>query len=280
MSRSRFNRGRGYQQRYQQRERLAGSARPAISSAMGEILDLKNLGNWPSNVREALRQNRTAIVSRGANDFSGPRYDAAIYALAAALAEHSLIGFHCTRLADHEVGTLRQGGMVPLSPALVEQRIDDAVRNGLVTSAQAARLKAKNQAGEKYRAGMIWFCFFEPHETGEHGISDLLRYWGGESLYNSHDRDAELGPLISSIGRPAIVEAEVPIAWLGGDGGVALALNVASHYALVEGANIEAGLYEDNIKQPLPGNLVRAIHLHPSAEFARLAGLVDWQHPL
>jgi hypothetical protein len=51
------------------------------------------------------------------------------------------------------------------------------------------RQKSENQSDEKYRKNMIWFCFFLPKIAGEHGIMRFFRSWGGEALYNSHEKD-------------------------------------------------------------------------------------------
>jgi hypothetical protein len=99
--------------------------------------------------------------------------------------------------------------------AMLLRRIDATSNEGLLSASVAERLKARNQAHERNRAGMIRFCFFPPRLAGESGIGDLLRFWGGEALYNSHDRHPETSGVLCSVGTPSIVEAEVPIAFLG-----------------------------------------------------------------
>src|SRR5690606_17927017 len=148
---------------------------------------------------------------------------------------------------------------------------------GFINKPQAERLLAKNQASERYRVGMTWFCFGPPYLAGEGGIIDLLRYWGGEALYNSHDSDKELGPLLLSIGSPAVVEAEVPAELLGDDG-LGLAINMARRFA----ANDTSGdpKFEDNITHALAGRYIRDVHLHPSDSFDRLTGRKGWWRSL
>ncbi|TPK61166.1 hypothetical protein FJ930_27955 [Mesorhizobium sp. B2-4-15] len=65
-----------------------------------------------------------------------------------------------------------------------------------------------------------------------------------------------MGPIIAAIGKPAIVEAEIPIAWCGGDRGLRLAMNMPKI-----------------IKQHLPGQFIGQVHVHPSPEFMRLLQL-------
>ncbi|RUW90263.1 hypothetical protein [Mesorhizobium sp. M7A.F.Ca.US.010.02.1.1] len=47
------------------------------------------------------------------------RYDAAVYAVVEALEPYSVVGWHCTRLADHEVEDIRANGMALLDVDLV-----------------------------------------------------------------------------------------------------------------------------------------------------------------
>lgn len=184
-------------------------------------------------------------------------------------------------LADHEVEDIKANGITLLDIDLVSRRIGAAVRAGLLSSDHGDRLARTNQAAERYRAGMLWFCFFRPAIAGDGGIGDLLRFWGGEPIYNSHDRDPEIGPIIAAIGKPAIVVAEIPIAWCGGDRGLRLAMNIGQRLVVAQGTpSRNSSNVEENIKQHLPGAFIRQVHVHPSPEFMRLAGCADWYRPL
>ncbi|WP_152545657.1 hypothetical protein [Mesorhizobium sp. NBIMC_P2-C4] len=46
-------------------------------------------------------------------------YDAAVYAVVDALQPYSVVGWHCTRLADHEIDDIKASGMVLLDADLV-----------------------------------------------------------------------------------------------------------------------------------------------------------------
>ena len=250
-----------------------------MSARRREIIDLDRPAAWPTDLRRTLMTHHDALQSREIGPLSD-RFDAAIYEIVDALQPYSLVGWHCTRLADPEVADIMANGVSLLDVGLVSRRVDAAVGTGLLASDHGARLKAKNQAAEQNRAGKLWFCFFRPAIAGESGIGDLLRFWGGEAVYNSHDRDDEIGPIIAAIGSPAIVEAEVPIAWLG-DRGLGLALNVGRRFVVAEGTPSQEPLHiECNIKQALPAELIRNVHLHPSAEFQHLTGCGDWHRPL
>ena len=91
----------------------------------------------------------------------------------------------------------------------------DAVAEAGCLAPDVARLlKSRNQADEENRTGTAWFCFFPPGRAGEDGIGRFFRHWGGEALYNSHERDPVSSQAISCIGTPCLVEANVPIAAL------------------------------------------------------------------
>jgi hypothetical protein len=101
---------------------------------------------------------------------------------------------------------------------VLTERIGRLRESGMIEEAIAERLATENRADSANRAGKIWFCFFPPHHAGESGIEALLRHWGGEALYNSHDNDPITGPILRALGTPCLVEADVPIASLPGPG--------------------------------------------------------------
>jgi hypothetical protein len=87
--------------------------------------------------------------------------------------------------------------------------------SGLIPDRIANRLIKENQSHDINRTGRIWFIFTTSLLKDEFGVRDLFRFWGGEALYNLHDRDPEIGPILASIGEPTIVEACVPIVDMG-----------------------------------------------------------------
>ena len=146
-------------------------------------------------------------------------------------------------------------------------------------AAIAAALIADNQAAERNRAGRLWFCFFPPHLDSETGLSDLLSYWGGESLYNSHDTHAVRGPLLAGIGTPCLVEAEVPISSLRGPS--FLDMKVARQFLIWNGLQTsEPVLHTDCAIQPLPARSILRIIEFPDSDFVALTGCDTWQKQL
>ena len=97
----------------------------------------------------------------------------------------------------------------------------------------------------------------------------MLRYRGGEALYNSHDRDRIRGPILASLGVPCLVEADVPIATLRGPS--FLDVKTVSQFLLRRGfPTTEALEHEDYATQPVPAGSIRRVIQFPDSEFVAL----------
>ena len=175
-------------------------------------MDLYDTKTWPDDLLKQLERDRTIfegwelqrIGVPTKRRISGPDYDRALHRLRAVLNNYTLHGYHCTRLTSGEIAHIRLAGMQLPNETILRRRIEMLRDTGLIDTSTAADLIAENQGAETNRAGRIWFCFFPPRLDGEIGISSLLRYWGGEALYNSHDDHPVRGPLLASLGtRPA-----------------------------------------------------------------------------
>ena len=141
-------------------------------------------------------------------------FDGAIVGLANVLQPHEMVGWHCTRLTDPEIEEISRNGMRLPDGTILARRIDAVAEAGCLAPDVARLLKSRNQADEENRSGTVWFCFFPPGRAGKDGIGRFFRHWGGEALYNSHERDPVSSQAISCIGTPCLVEANVPIAAL------------------------------------------------------------------
>jgi hypothetical protein len=165
------------------------------------------------------------------------------------------------------------------SADMLNQRIDAVLKEGLLTVPIADRLKADNQADEEGRAGIICFCFFSLNLVYQSSIERFFRHWGGEALYNSHERDPETGIAISRIGTPCLIEADVPIAilnpysWLNIK--VVLRFLINHGYRINESLDLEACAI-----QPLPMETIRRVIVYPDPEFIKLTGCDKWKPPL
>jgi len=198
-------------------------------------IDADDENTWPEALLRGLEADREAIVAfqreraridRAAEEdlmLRGHRptnpnqnaWDAAL-----ALGEHAttsghLLGFHATRLMEHELEEIGRSGLQPLSLDLLTRRLAGAQRVGKLTPEQAVRLLEHHQAADDNRSGRTAFIFTRALLSDRLGIERLFRSWGGEALYNSHEDDPETGPLLRSLGSPSIVVAAVRAADIG-----------------------------------------------------------------
>lgn len=202
-------------------------------------------------------------------------YDALINEFRDILKRYSLIGFHCTRLTNEEIKSIRSNGMVLQNSASLNLRIDRLFQCNLISPEIAQCLKEYNQANDANRANKLWFCFFEPFIAGEYGIGRLFRSWGGEALYNSHESNPVTGKVLCSFGTPCIVKANVPIASLKKnkfpDGALArVLLSSSGHHLRIP---IEHEGY--SIHNVAAQNIIK-IFEYPSEEFIQLTKCKEW----
>ena len=190
----------------------------------------------------------------------------------------TLRGWHCTRLTEHEVDYIKSHGMQPPNLQVLSERIRRAQADGMIEDNVAEQLIAENQADDHNRKGMIWFCFFEPRIAGQSGIERFLRCWGGEALYNSHERDPGTGQALRMIGRPCLIQVDVPVSSFGcytylGD-------KVIRQYLLSRGFDTgEECEHEDKARDEIPAaNIVRFV-FYGEPEFAILTGCDLWEPP-
>jgi hypothetical protein len=242
------------------------------------LIDLETPESWPDDLRVYLDRHHDLFLDWeiGPSQFTAAEYDPAVYGLEAILRQYALVGWHCTRLTEDEIGSIRSGGMQLPDVAMLHRRVDAVVEAGLLPANLAARLKAEHQADDPWRAGRVWFCFFPPRLAGETGIERFFRHWGGEALYNSHEDDAETGAAISTIGLPYIIEALVPIASLRRHSW--LPTKVARRYLISRGhRTVEPVDHEDAITCSLPAANIRRVIPFPSSGFIALTGCDGWR---
>lgn len=169
---------------------------------------------WPAEVLTYLEHNKALFQdwedgaraereSEWDSRVRAARFDQAIYATRPVLGRFSLHGYHCTRLTEQEIDQIARRGMQLPNRDLLCERIEAALRAGLLKPHEAEVLKVNNASTEPSRANMIWFCCFPPHRAGRGGIESFFRFWGGEALYRYHDRDPIMGPYYSVSARRA-----------------------------------------------------------------------------
>ncbi|AKU48397.1 hypothetical protein QSH46_021675 [Xanthomonas arboricola pv. juglandis] len=245
-------------------------------------LDLSQPDTWAGELRDVLNELRPVFRSWELDlpDRAAHAFDAAIRSLGEALMPHGLLGYHFTRLTEEEAVHIREKGLEVLSIGLLERRIASQVTRGELAEEQAQRLLANNQVRDSNRSGKAWFCFYPAYEVREYAVRSLLGHWGGEALYNLNAGDAELGPVLKSMGSPALVEAVVPVPFLSATNGLAIA--VARLDLIHQGirSNEYPEKFEDYSIRTLEGFMVRRVVLHPGREFRELTQSQHWYEPL
>lgn len=248
-------------------------------------MELNTERTWPADVLDYLERHRDLFLGwEDRRSSSRPRtpaaeYDDALAGLRAVLNNHTLHGYHCARLTIDEMEQIVARGMQLPHGTLLQRRIEAVRAKGLIRGSVARKFLRKNQADESNRAGRIWFCFFPPFMAGESGIGSLLRYWGGEALYNSHDRHEERGRILAGLGVPCLVEADVPIAGLRGPS--FLDIKAVKQFLAWRGLpTSEPLLHEDNSIHPIGAERIRRIIRFPDAEFVALTRCDNWHTPL
>jgi hypothetical protein len=212
--------------------------------------------------------------------FSGRDHDQAVNQFLRLLVPHTLeSGFHCTRLTQKEIESIRGGGMQLQNSKTLRARIADLKSVGLIDNGVATIFSDLNSADDDNRAAMIWFCFFSPHRAGEGGIERLLRYWGGEALHRWHEDGTETSSLLKRIGTPSVVVADVPIRLL--EKGSSLVETLVRLYFENRGLRTAQSIrYETFTRFPLPAEAIRRVVSFPDAEFLDLTGCSSWRRTL
>jgi hypothetical protein len=191
----------------------------------------------------------------------------------------ALVGYHCTRLCEQEVDLILDQGMRPLSPALVEDRLRNAVVHGHLHPDLAALLQRMSQAGKSNRQGMIYFIFTEASLRDGYGISPLLQSWGGEALYWAHGEGSEAAEALAAIGEPCIIEAAVP------SDQIQTYCSVGERVmrAWLDRRGIRTGYcpeMEGHIRDAVPANRVLRVIRHSDPDFEQLTACSRWRKPL
>ena len=158
--------------------------------------------------REANPDDFMLRVDPPRNPYRGER-EFIVAAVEHQLKDSFVVAWHCTRICPDEAEAVRSAGMFLLSPETFDDRVQRRLDAGDITASIANQLRAKNQAREKNRRDQLWFVLTRSL-LATSGVDDLFRFWGGEALYNSHDRNPLVGPILSALGTPCIVELAVP----------------------------------------------------------------------
>ncbi len=188
------------------------------------LLDMDVPESWPWEVVNAVDEVIEGRPDLAALDFNeassiGPdeialgRKETAV--IDEAIGDTPLALFHATRLLPHEVQSIRERGMLPLTPELVNYRLDSAIAavDGIdSTLAERLRPAALEYAVDPGRSNQVCFSGSRLSLRKRSGFWRLFTYWGGEAIYwQLDDRlpDPALEQL-SRVGTPAVVIAGFP----------------------------------------------------------------------
>lgn len=235
-----------------------------------------DIATWPEEVKETIERHYSTLREweRPFHNISAAEYDTAIIDIGDCLMAHDLLGYHCTRLTLAEIDNILLNGMSLQNRELLCFRIDAL---GLPLEI-AQRLKEKNQADDRNRAEMIWFSFFPPYDAGCGAIERFFRSWGGEALYNSHEKDLETGTVLRNIGIPCVIEAVVPIKHIEVN---RLADKVIRLFMMERGFKTsEETRCEAYAMASIPADNIRRIIRHPEQAFFALTQADQWREPL
>jgi len=131
------------------------------------------------------------------------------------LAPNPLKVYHATRLLEHELESIRIGGLVPLSADLVRSRIETAAIKGYLTEAERDDLLVNNlfDGGHEVSNREDQVAFFLSAGVLDHavwGIRHPLTTWGGEGIYFGTFAD-QTNARLKLMGRPTLIVAAIDL---------------------------------------------------------------------
>ena len=191
------------------------------------------------------------------------------------LANARLIGWHCARLHPHEIISIQSNGLHVSSRELTVCRVRKLVTAGDLSPKVAERLLTENKADESNRRGLVCLIFTRLPLRSEHCVVRFFRSWGGEALYNNHESDPEIGPVLRNIGIPCIAEVAVPVK------GITTFSSVGESMmrGFLHRRHVKTGHspeMEGSVGEPIPGRDVRRILRRDEPEFELLTQCFTW----
>jgi hypothetical protein len=193
--------------------------------------------------------------------------------------QRTIRAFHYTRLTDGEVATLKRDGIHVSTPATLQRRLDDIVAAGGLPRDATDHLNATSPFHSdqlEARSGKFWMTS-HPIAGDDHGVTPLMRHWGGEVASMWISDEALLAPL-ASLGKPRIIEVAVPMRATRHSYSAGTA--VVGSFARSRGSTPAKHAFDLYVDQPLPPTAILAAHAEGDAAFVEMgrgypAGFVD-----
>lgn len=184
---------------------------PELTATLAESADLI-ASYWSEDAR--LFREREAQTMRGPpeqNPFA-QRYIDLKEMVGGMMEARTIRAWHYTRLTDREVASIRARGMLPMTLAIIRERLDAVVKEGALDARTADALydaSPYHRQMDANREDRTWLAA-EPFPPKASDVDELLAPWGGESIAFDH-RSGPLRELLEGIGRPRVIEMEVPL---------------------------------------------------------------------
>lgn len=178
-------------------------------TAFNQIMEL-NSGLIKNYLREEEKIKELYLSARFSRIELNPyklKFQELIFEMEQILVNHKIMGLHCTRLLDDEIGNLKKEGLKPLSKELAISKINLAFSKGLISTDLKLELLNKEEYQLECRTAMVYFFHCISTLKNEHGLKKLFGYWGGEAIY-MYNKDSTA---LKKIGVPCIVLLSVNI---------------------------------------------------------------------
>ncbi|HEX9769248.1 MAG TPA: hypothetical protein VGA50_08745 [Kiloniellales bacterium] len=209
-----------------------------------------------------------------------PRRDVIVQQADDILSTHKLLGFHCTRLTEFEIADIGTHGLRPLDYSLVQDRLEQATSQGLLSCEEKELLLSTHQADDDNRRGMTQFVNCRSILFCENDVGRLFRSWGGEALYNSHENRDDTGSVLRRIGKPAIIVTAIPIStlktWFDNVGERFLWKFLTDRDIPID----QAADIETHTVEAVPASCILEIITHSDRRFELLTKCSNWSNPI
>lgn len=207
--------------------------------------------------------------------------DSVLSSIGQAIAEGQALGYHCTRLCEDEIEEVLTGGLRPLTPELVADRIRRRKACGDLSPEDAQLLLSNNLADDRQRqekrTGRLWLVLTWNSLRGESDVWRLFGLWGGEALYSCHEGDPRMRKILQNLGVPCLIEVAVPLKDIDVTPAEAL-LGCFLHRHKVETEN-RPGL-EGKLLRSIRGDEIRSVIRHGNPNFSGLTSCNSWRNQL
>jgi len=189
-----------------------------------------------------------------------------------ALADSSILAYHCTRFTEDELQAVRTQGLIALNAEGMFERLARRVQAGDLAQADATRMlerfKTTTADHPETRLKKVWAAPSKGALLDEGGLATPLTYWGGEAILSLTHPDRHV---LAGIGTACIVEFSAPVSKLC----FSLAKSLAA-LTLHQDDNADAELCDICVEGSIAGADVRRIVRRSDAEFETMTGCLTW----